>query len=268
MTTGLTDPYFLRNDQYKDSSNLSARADLHQRFSTNQTGWHFWVYNQFDFPQECNILELGCGPGYLWKQNQKRIQTGWDINASDISLGMLEEARVALENQPGFRYTVHDACKIPFHENFFDAVIANHMLYHIPEIPSALEEINRVLKQGCCLYAATNGSAHMQEIKDWKSRFFPNQEDPVWGTETLRFSMENGEDLLQKKFGDICFLEYPDSLLVDQVEPIIRYIRSYTTLEETDPRTKRLRLFLQNQISENGSIQITKDSGMFKAAKY
>ena len=64
------------------------------------------------------------------------------------------------------------------------------------------------------------------------------------------------------------FQEYPDSLLVDQVEPIIRYIQSYTNLEESDPRINELRDFLQKKITENGSIRITKESGMFVAVKY
>jgi len=268
MTTGLTDLDFLRTNQYKDSSNLSARAYLHQRFSTNQVGWHFWVFNQFDFPQECKILELGCGPGNLWIENRNKIRVDWEISLSDISEGMLQEASNTLGSSGGFRYVGHDACGIPFPTSVFDAVIANHMLYHLPDIPAALKEIRRVLKPGCCLYAATNGQAHLQEIRDWKSRFFPDQEDPAWGTPTLRFSMDNGEELLQQEFGNIHFIEYPDTLLVDRVEPIIRYIQSYTKLEETDPRTKRLRLFLQNRILENGSIKITKESGLFRAAKY
>ena len=181
---------------------------------------------------------------------------------------MLQEANNTLGSSGVFRYVGHDACDIPFPSSLFDAVIANHMIYHIPDISAAFKEIKRVLKSGSCLYAATNGSAHLQEIRDWKSRFFPDQEGPDWGTPTIRFSMENGEELLQQEFGDIRFMEYPDTLLVDQVEPIIRYIRSYTKLEETDPRTKQLRHYLQNQLSENGSIQITKASGMFRAAKY
>ncbi len=268
MTTGMTDPAILRRDQYKDSSNLSARAFLHQRFSTNQTEWHFWVFDQFNFPKNCKILEVGSGPGYLWHQNQNRFQTSWDIYLSDISIGMLEEAITALGNTMRYRFTVHDACNIPFPENEFDAVIANHMLYHLPDIPAALKEIKRVLKPDSCLYAATNGPAHFQEIKAWKSKFFPDQEIPDWGTPTLRFSMENGEDLLSQDFTNVHFLEYPDSLLVDQVEPIIRYIRSYTKLEESDSRTAELCDFLQKQITENGSIRITKESGMFVAVKY
>lgn len=268
MTNGLTDPNFLRTNQYKDSSNLSARAYLHQRFSTNQIGWHYWVFNQFEFPQESKILELGCGPGYLWRENQNRCQSSWEITLSDISIGMLQEAKKSPVSSGVFRYLVHDACVIPFSAGSFDAVIANHMLYHIPDISAALHEIKRVLKPGSCLYAATNGSGHLQEIKDWKSQFYPGREDSAWGTPTLRFSIENGAELLQQEFRNIRFLEYPDTLRVDQVDPIISYIQSYTQIKETDPGTEQLRDYLQNYISENGAIQITKESGMFRAVKY
>lgn len=181
---------------------------------------------------------------------------------------MLQEARDDLGSSVIFRYVVHDACEIPFRGSVFDAVIANHMLYHVPDLPAALKEIRRVLKPGGCLCATTNGEAHLQEIRDWKSRFFPDQKDSAWGTPALRFSMENGEDLLRQDFRDIRFLEYPDSLMVDQVEPIIRYIKSYSKLEETDNRTKALRDYLQYEIAENGSIQITKEGGMFIASKH
>jgi len=268
MTNKLTDPDSLRTDQYKDSSNLSARAELHQRFSTNQVGWHLWVHDQFNLPEGCKILEVGSGPGYLWKQNHNRSHPSWDICLSDISIGMLEEARTALGSTNRYRYAVLDACKIPFSENEFDAVIANHMLYHLPDIPTALKEIKRVLKPNKCLYAATNGPAHLQEIKAWKSQFFPDQIIPDWGTPALGFSMENGEDLLSVDFKNAHFLDYPDSLQVTQVEPIIRYIRSYTKLKDSDTQTTALRDYLQSQITENGSIRITKESGMFVALKH
>ena len=74
----LTDRHYLEK-QYKDSSNLDARIRLHQRFSVNKVGWHRWVFDQFNLPPVCRILELGCGPGSLWLDNLKRIPAGWEI---------------------------------------------------------------------------------------------------------------------------------------------------------------------------------------------
>ena len=43
-------------------------------------------------------------------------------------------------------YAVLDLQALPFPEACFDAVIANHMLYHVPDRPRALAEVQRVLK--------------------------------------------------------------------------------------------------------------------------
>ena len=41
--------------------------------------------------------------------------------------------------------------------NTFEIVIANSMLYHVPEIDKALSEVRRVLKKDGVFYAATSG---------------------------------------------------------------------------------------------------------------
>jgi ubiquinone/menaquinone biosynthesis C-methylase UbiE len=141
----LNDRDYLKK-QYKDSSNLDARIRLHQRFSVNKYGWHPWVFDHFDLPPACQILELGCGPGSLWLDNRTRIPPGWEITLSDFSTGMLEDARRNLDPQCQFKYKVIDAQSIPCENGYFDAVIANHMLYHVSNRPAALAEIRRVLK--------------------------------------------------------------------------------------------------------------------------
>ena len=88
-----TDPQYLKNEQYKDSSNLDARTAIHQKFSTNPQGWHNWVFDQLlQLPDNANILELGCGPAYLWRENVGRIPAGWRITLSYFSYGMLDSA--------------------------------------------------------------------------------------------------------------------------------------------------------------------------------
>jgi SAM-dependent methyltransferase len=47
-----------------------------------------------------------------------------------------------------------DAAHLPFRDHAFDAVIVNHSLEHIEDLPAALSEIGRVLRPPGSLYAA------------------------------------------------------------------------------------------------------------------
>src|SRR5690242_16707844 len=98
---------YLLGEQYKDASNLSARAQLHTRFSANTYGWQQWVFDRIDAPDTATILEIGAGAGWLWAENLRRIPDGWNITLSDFSAGMLDEARHNLRNsaQP-FKFEV------------------------------------------------------------------------------------------------------------------------------------------------------------------
>ena len=88
-----TDQQYLKTDQYRDSSNLDARVAIHRRFSTNPYGWFRWVFDVLlKLPENARILELGCGPGWMWKENTDRIPAGWNITLSDLSPGMVDAA--------------------------------------------------------------------------------------------------------------------------------------------------------------------------------
>jgi len=89
----LSDPHLLLTNQYKNASNLNARVQLHDRFSTNKYGWHRWVFDQIRCPPKSRILELGCGTGLLWAKNRDRIPAEWDLVLSDFSPGMLRETQ-------------------------------------------------------------------------------------------------------------------------------------------------------------------------------
>src|SRR6185437_6831553 len=87
---------YLLNSQYKDATNFEARVELHRRFSVNPYGFHRWVFDHFTTNEESKLLELGCGPGGLWRSNRGRIPAGWQITLTDFSPGMLQEARARL----------------------------------------------------------------------------------------------------------------------------------------------------------------------------
>jgi ubiquinone/menaquinone biosynthesis C-methylase UbiE len=267
MLSKLTDPHYLKTDQYRDSSNLDARVEIHNRFSTNPYGWFNWLFDTLEkLPANAKILELGCGPAYLWRECASRIPAGWDITLSDLSSGMVDAAwRTLVVTGRAFQFKEIDAQDIPFEEETFDAVIANFMLYHVPDRPKALQEIKRVLKPGGRLIAATVGEKHMQEMMGWLRQVHVSK---VWESYANPFSLEGGLEQLQSVFPIVTLSHYEDSLNVTEIEPILAYLRSSiraTELSEEELAT--VRASLEEELTAKGEIHITKDAGLFEAIK-
>lgn len=250
-------------EQYKDSTNVEARIDLHKRFSINKYGWHPWVFDHLlDLPDRCRILELGCGPGYLWQENVERIPPGWDITLSDFSSGMLEGTWRKLEKLHPFQYKVIDAQSIPYGEATFDAVIANHMLYHVPNQPAALEEIRRVLSPAGQFFTSTNGHRHMIELANLLVKF--DQELAGWGAVDAPFRLKNGMSQLSAYFTDIKLYRFEDSLEVTEVTPLMDYVLSGWSAQIIGDRRDQFKEFLAEYMDARGGLfRITKEAGLF-----
>jgi ubiquinone/menaquinone biosynthesis C-methylase UbiE len=254
-----SDPEYLRNEQYRDASNLNARTELHVRFRTNKTqSWFGWLFDHYQVPPDARLLELGSGPGRLWVHNLNRIPAGWTIALSDFSPGMVAEQRQNLGASGRFTFEVIDAQSIPYPDGTFDAVIANHMLYHVPDRPKALAEIRRVLKPGGRLYAATNGSTHLREIPDLVRR--SRLDLPERMGNCSPFTLDNGAEQLAPFFAEVQMERFPNALAVTEAEPLAAYILS--TSEKVDPAP--LIAFLREELARTGGvITITTDGGLF-----
>jgi SAM-dependent methyltransferase len=228
MTSAAEDPARLRTEQYQTATNLQARIALHQRFSTNRRGWYLWVFDQFDLPPRARVLELGCGTGALWTANAARIPPNWQIVISDLSAGMLAGAseRIRAVWRPVVG-VVADAGAVPIKEGSVDAVVANHMLYHVPDRDRVLAEIHRVLRPHGWLCAATNGRANLRELRELEGGAVTR---PDGWCDWESFGLENGADQLARHFGTVTVRRFPDALEVTEVEPVLAYLRSLTGL--------------------------------------
>lgn len=262
-----SDQQYLKTDQYRDASNLDARARIHERFSTNSYGWFRWVFDALiKLPENARVLELGCGHGLLWKENASRIPVGWNITLSDLSSGMLDAAgRNLVVTGRAFQFKEIDAQSIPFEDETFDAVIANHMLYHVPDRPKAIAEIKRILKPRGRLFATTVGAHHMQEMMDWYRQVHISK---IWESLANPFLLENGLEQLAPFFSEVMLSRYEDNLQVTELEPIVAYIRSgIRVLELSEEELANLQKYLEKELQEKGRIFISKDSGLFEAVK-
>jgi len=262
-----SDQEYLLNSQYRDASNLNARIELHRRFSTNKYSFNRWVVDHFNIPRPARILEAGCGPGHLWAQNADRLPEDWDITLSDFSPGMLQEAQKNLRNRNGhFTFELFDVQSIPFEDRHFDAVIANHMLYHVPDRARALSEIRRVLKPGGRFYAVTNGENHMREMPELVKKFDPGAEDTQGIAFSLPFRLENGGQELAQWFSTVTLHLYEDGLIVTEAGPLVAYMLSMPTGVVTiGDKVPEFTRFLEGELAAHGAIHITKDTGIFEA---
>ena len=122
-------------NQYQNASNISARIHLHSLYSQNPQGWFPWIYEQLEIRPGMQVLEIGCGDGTLWSSNLKKLPKEVGITLSDISEGMLRDARRAIGMEDSrFTFQVFDCHQIPCEDESFDLVLANHVLFYCDDV--------------------------------------------------------------------------------------------------------------------------------------
>ena len=213
-------------NQYQNASNISARINLHSLYSQNPQGWFPWIYEQMEMRSDMQVLEIGCGDGTLWSSNLKKLPKEVGIMLSDISEGMLRDARRAIGMEDSrFTFQVFDCHQIPCEDESFDLVVANHVLFYCDDVSKVCQEVRRVLKPGGCFLCSTYGRNHMKEV----SRLVQGFDDRiVLSADKLyeRFGKENGAEILKDYFSENEWREYEDYLLVPEPEPLISYVLS------------------------------------------
>lgn len=247
--------------QYLNSTNVAARIRLHSEYSVNQEGWFPWLYRMSDIQDGMNILEIGCGNGALWLENMNHIPPHVHITLSDISDGMLRDARNSI-NDERFSFSCFNAEKIPFEDETFDVVYANHMLFYCDDIDLVLKECHRVLKKGGKLICSTYSKRHMKEITELVQEF---DKDIVLSSDVLyeRFGLNNGNEILNRYFGSVECIRYEDFIEISDSEPLINYIVSCHGNQNRIliDHYREFRDFVADKV-KNG-FHITKDAGIF-----
>ena len=244
--------------QYRDASRLNTRISIHEKYSVNKQGFGAWIFEQYDISPGTRILELGCGNGDIWRNRIDCLPEGVSLVLSDFSEGMLKETKVNLPASANVSYQQIDIQAIPFEGDSFDIVIANMILYHVPDLDKGLSEVRRVLREGGMFYCATYGehgiaeyvqtlmagSKHMQKMSN-------------------AFTLQNGENILRRYFIDVEQRVYEDHLEVTDVEDMVDYILSLGSMAGLGQVSRdELRSVLDSK-KEDGRINVPKEYGMF-----
>ena len=270
--------------QYQNASNISARINLHRLYSQNKQGWFPWILENCHLASGMNILETGCGDGTLWCEAKKQFSQNncqdhtkahdqqpdllktCSIMLTDISEGMLRDARRAIGDGDEFSFRECFCEALPFADESFDLVLANHVLFYCSDVTQACREAARVLKPGGRFLCSTYGADHMKEISrlvsDFDSRI-------VLSADCLyeRFGRENGAEILAPYFTDVKWLSYEDSLLVPDAEPLILYILSCHGNQNQYllDHFAEFRSFVKKKT--DAGFSVTKDAGVFCCTK-
>ncbi len=249
--------------QYQDASNIMARIRLHKFYSRNPQGWFPWIFQQCEMDSHHKVLELGCGNGALWHENISKIPKGLEITLSDISQGMLRDAKRTIgKGDDRFSYQCFDCGDIPFQDHSFDLVLANHLLFYCDDIPRALREVRRTLTASGSFICSTYGSRHMKEISDLVTGFDRHinlSDEKLY----QRFGLENGEKILKEFFPSVQCILYDDAIDIDDPQPIIEYILSCHGNQNQYilDRYEDFRTYMEKK-TKNG-FHITKEAGIF-----
>jgi 2-polyprenyl-3-methyl-5-hydroxy-6-metoxy-1,4-benzoquinol methylase len=259
-------PYYQRYEQHRETSKLRNRIQLHEKYRTYQYPWLLWVFDQLEMQPGLQVLEFSCGPGALWCQNIDRLPEGITCTLSDLSLPIIKIAREKLPKDGRFRFLVADIQDAPFGSQRFDVVIANQMLFHVPDLPRSILTIQRVLKPGGVLYATTNGLRHMYNIYELARQVAPGLRSHTEAAE--RFGLHNAARRLAPAFSHVQVTVYPDFLWVTDTEPLLEYIRSlWGPAELNAAQLEQLQVMIDSRIASEGGIHINKSTGIVKARR-
>lgn len=244
--------------QYATANNLDTRISIHDKYSTNSLGFGNWIFSNYRIDKGAKVLELGCGTGNMWKNRESVICACSKIILSDFSEGMVAAAKDNIGNYDNIEYKVLDIQEIPYEDATFDVVIANMMLYHVPDIDKGLTEVRRVLKREGHFYCATYGE---HGIIEYLSKLLS-----AYGVEdniSKNFTLQNGYKILSKTFSKIEKKEYIDSLAVTNIDDMVDYIYSLSSMTSLNsvPKQSIKDILIEN--TTDGVLNVPKEYGMF-----
>ncbi len=248
--------------QYHSAGNLNTRISIHEKYSINPMGFGNWIFSNYEIGAGARILELGCGTGSMWKGHMDILNVCGELVMTDFSEGMLEAAKENLGTHSNLSFVRVDIQEIPYAEESFDVVIANMMLYHVPDLKKGLAEVRRVLKPGGKFYCATYGeNGIVAYIEKALSRF------AVTGRVSKAFTLQNGREKLEEFFEKAGRLDYEDGLAVTNTEDLADYVYSLSGITNLDTIRREILIETLESRKENGVLMVPKEYGMFVCEK-
>ncbi|MFF2807473.1 class I SAM-dependent methyltransferase [Streptomyces sp. NPDC058000] len=261
----VTDRAILTGSAYSTGKDLAARQSIYR-----------WQEPRYDLPGivveqlrriHGTVIDVGCGNGkFIGRLKQDRPDLR--LIGLDVSPGILADVPRPV--------AVADAVNLPLPSASVDAVLAMHMLYHVHDIPTAINELFRVAKGGGRVIASTNSERDKVELDHLWERAAGDvlgvDKGPTRISLSARFSLEKSAGLLGEAFSDVEKIELPGTITVRNPDPVIAHMKSYRAwanqhdvpFEETIERARKI---VTDQIERAGAFEISCLGGILICAR-
>lgn len=128
------------------------------------------VLDLMQLDPDSNVLDLGCGAGWLTGMLAERVPEG-RVVGTDVSDEMIRRARRRLVSVENAMFVIGEADQIPWDANFFTHVISVESAYYWPNPAAGLREIFRVLREGGSAWLLINYYRDNPHSHHWSKVF-------------------------------------------------------------------------------------------------
>ena len=140
-------PEAIQNEQLREEFNRWAEAGRGEGMESDHLPIALPMLAKMDLRADENVLDVGCGGGWLCKLIASRVTEG-RIVGMDISDGMVRHARRNCAEIANAMFVVGSVDAIPWQPNFFTRVVSVESSYYWPDPAQGIREMFRVLQEG------------------------------------------------------------------------------------------------------------------------